>query len=153
MPSTTRFVAVVWLFCVPHTAQAFTARPLEVTMISRRRHRCAGPPPFMSMLSQPGSSADEEPEAVAAEAEAPVVAAAGFEAPVVAAAGSEAAAAAAEAEAPEAATVHDGEEADGGDAEPQARHWRLERARLDHQHSREVLRRKPRHLPYTGARV
>ena len=143
MPSTTRFVAVVWLLCVPHTAQAFTARPLEVTMISRRRHRCAGPPPFMSMLSQPGSSADEEPEAVAAEAEAPVVAAAG----------SEAAAAAAEAEAPEAATVHDGEEADGGDAEPQARHWRLERARLDHQHSREVLRRKPRHLPYTGARV
>ena len=72
---------------------------------------------------------------------------------MVAAAGSEAAAAAAaEAEAPEAATVHDGEDADGGDAEPQARHWRLERARLDHQHSREVLRRKPRHLPYTGAR-
>ena len=132
-----RFVAVVCLLSGPHAAQAFTARPLKATMISRRRHPCVGPTaPFMSM-----PSAGEEPEAAAAEAEGPVVAAAGSEA---------AAAAAAEVGVPE-ATAH-GEDADGGAVEPQARHWRLERARLDHQHSREVLRRKPRHLPYTGAR-
>ena len=38
----------------------------------------------------------------------------------------------------------------GGEPEL-SRNWRLERARLDHQHSLEVRRRKPRHLPYPGA--
>ena len=97
-----RLVALLCLLCGPHPTQAFTARPLEATVISRPR-RCARPP-FLSMTRKPSADGHEE---------------------------------------------HG--DADGTDAEPQARHWRLERARLDRQHSREVLRRQPRHLPYAGA--
>lgn len=132
-----RSAAVVCLLCVLHTAQAFTARPLQATMVSRRRqHHCAGPPvPVMSMLNQPGSSADAHDDAHGEDADV---------------AGADADAELSPAIAPRGASDA-GEGADGGDAEPQARHWRLERARLDRQHSLEVLRRKPRHLPYTGA--
>ena len=103
-----RSAAVVCLLCALHTAQAFTARPLQATMVSRRRqHHCAGPPvPVMSMLNQPGSSADAHDDAHGEDGDV---------------GGADADAELSPAMAPRAASDA-GEGADGGDAEPQARH-------------------------------